>query len=251
VIGYNNAVDASSPDAEAVVGAAKMAIQATNNSLRPLFQASVQLIERTTRGIALMIQDSIEFNYDAFVRAIGTQATETIKYGKKLALNQFAIKVELLPDDEEKMYLDQLIVRGLELGTLTTSDAILLRQEMKQDVKLAAQLMIYLENKNRKNRLAEEKAKVDYNTQQQVQSGQAVAQSNMESEQAIAQRKDQSLILEYTLKDQLGEKEHQRALELEKLKGVNQIAVADVTHDHSVRQSALDNSFSAGKEKTL
>jgi hypothetical protein len=251
VIGYNNAVDASSPDAEAVVGAAKMAIQATNNSLRPLFQASVQLIERATRGIALMIQDSISENYDAFVRAIGTQATETIKYGKALALNQFAIKVELLPDEEEKMYLDQLIERGLEQGTLMTSDAILLRQEMKQDVKLAAQLMIYLENKNRKNRMAEEKSKVDYNTQQQVQSGQAVAQAQMEAEFNIAKRKDESLSLEYSLKDQLEERNHQRNMELEKLRGQNQVIVAEVSHEHAVRQSALDNSFKSNAETAV
>ncbi len=243
VIGYNNAVDASSPDAEAVVGAAKMAIQATNNSLRPLFQASVQLIEKITRGLALMIQDNIENNYDAFVRAIGTQATETIKYGKKLALNQFAIKVELLPDEEEKMYLDQLIVRGLELGTLTTSDAIILRQEMKQDVKLAAQLMVYLENKNRKARMSEEKAKVDYNTQQQVQSGQAVAEANMQAEQAIVQSKGQLLTLEYTLKDQLDAKNHEREMQREMLKGENALKVADAGHDHVVRQVALEKSY--------
>ena len=251
VLSYNSAVDASSPDTEAVVGAAKMAIQATNNALRPLFQSSVQLIEKISRGLGLMVQDSIEGNYDAFVRAIGSQATETIKYGRKLALNQFAIKVELLPDDEEKMQLEQLIAVAQEKESLTTSDILLIRQEMKQDVKLAGQLMVHLENKNRKNRMAEEKAKVDYNAQQQQQSAVVTAQATAETEASINKGKADLLVLEYTLKSKLSAQEHGQDMQLEDKKGQNALMEQEAQHNHTIRGEAFKGAINTESAPAL
>jgi len=243
VIGYNSAVDASSPDVETAVGTSKMAIQATNNAIRPLYQAFVRLIEKAARGTALMIQQSITFNYDDFVRAIGAQATKTIEYGKKLAYNQFAIKIELLPDDEEKMALDNLVTLGLEKGTLTTSDAVRIRQEMKQDVKIASQFMVYLEGKNRKDRMEEAAAQQQQNGAIQKES--AIVAAKAQSDAAIAQvnAETESEKVIYGLKGQLSAQEHlQKMDEIRLQMGMQKstsIETAHINHDSNIAVEAF------------
>lgn len=248
VIGYNSAVDASSPDQEAVVGAAKMAIQATNNALRPLYAVHALLIEKVAKSLALMIQDSIEYNEDAFLRAIGAQATETIKYGKKLALHQFAIKVELLPDEEERMDLMNLMALGIENEQLFPSDAILIKQQAKQDVKLASQLLVYLEEKNRKDKMQQAKSQVDYTTQQQIESGRAVAESNMEAASFEAMQKGNLIKLQGFVDDQNAEKAHQRKMKEIVAEGNIDKEVAQITHDNNLRATAFDHAIAPKKE---
>jgi len=189
VIGYNSAVDASSPDSEALVGTQKMAVQASNNALRPIFTYANDLIVRQVRRIALMIQDSIAYNNEAFIGAIGAYSTETLNYGKKIAFNQFAIDIEMLPDDEERMQLEGLINLGIEQGVLMPSDVVRVRAVLKEDVKSAAQLMVLLEEKNRKNAEASKMADIEANGQMQMQSAQVAAQSNAELDKIVTANK--------------------------------------------------------------
>jgi hypothetical protein len=246
VIGYNTAVDGSSPDTKALVGVNKMAVSATNNALRPLYQHSIDLITRQARRLALMIQDSISLNNEAFIQSIGAWSTETIEYGKKIAFNQFAINIELLPDEEEKMQIEQLIQLGIKSGTITVSDAIRIRQVLKEDVKLGAQLMVLLEEKNRKNRMEEQKALTEQNGQVQIQSGQAVAQANAEAEMQISDSKGKLLKLEYSLKAKLSAQEHQQVME--QIGGKNQGAeVVAVVNSHA--KENVQETINEGKKE--
>lgn len=249
VIGFNSAVDASSPDAEAVVGAAKMAIQATNNALRPLYQAHLLLIERVSKSLTIMIQDSIKFNYDAFTRAIGAQATETINYGKKLALHQFAIKIEVLPDEEERMDLLNDLAIAQQNQTLKPSQVIMIKQQAKTNVKLAAQLMVYLEEKNAEEAMAQKRQEIEYNGQVQVQSGQAVAAANMEADQQATKNKADLIKLQGFVDRQNDAAKHKEDMEalIVKIQGDKDIAA--MNHDNQIRHTAFDAVVNKKPEK--
>ncbi len=251
VIGYNSAVDGSSPDAEAVVGAAKMAIQATNNALRPLYHAHVQLIERASKGLAVMIQDSIKYNQDAFYRSIGTQATKTIEYGKDLAMHQFGIKIEMLPDDEEKMDLINMLQAAIDKETVYTSDVFEIRAQMKSDVKLAAQLLVLAENRKRRQMMQEEKAKVDYTTQQQTASGEATAAANADAEERMNASKAELLLLQANLEDRNAARNHNRVMEQIGLKNQGAKEVQETKNDGEMRHTAFETAITPKEEAVL
>src|SRR3990172_2989420 len=137
VIGYNTAVDGSTPDPKTLVGVQKLAVNGTNSSLSPLNFAYIRLIERTADRLSLIIQDSMEFENEAFSRSIGRFAAEIIKYGKKISLVEFGIKIQLLPDEAERAQIEFLIQTALANKEIKTSDAIMIRQVLKQNVKLA------------------------------------------------------------------------------------------------------------------
>jgi len=228
VIGYNTAVDASSPDSNAGIGVNKMAIQATNNALRPTYDAVMNVILRQAKRLALMVQDSIEFNFEAFSMAIGQYATETIEYGRELAMNQFAIDIEFMPDDEERMQVEGYIALGLEGGTLTVSDAIRVRAVLKEDVKLAAQLLALLEEKNRKNKMAESLKLQEQNAMVQSQAAQQAAQANVQSQQAILRFETEKLKVEYALKAEFEKKMFEQEMALQQLKNEGAYTVAEI-----------------------
>ena len=241
VIGYNSAVDASSPDSNAGLGINKMAIQATNNSLRPLYQAALTLILKQTKRIALMVQDSMEYNTEAFSMAIGEYATETIEYGKKIAFNQFAIDIEFLPDDEEKMQIEGMIALGIQNGTLMTSDLIRIRSVLKEDVKLAAQLLALLEDKNRKNKLNESLKMQEQNALVQGQAAQQASEANMQAEQAILQTKIELIKAEYNFKNDFEQKQFEREMALQQLKNEGIYTVAEINTGGKVKVQEAAN----------
>ena len=239
VIGYNTAVDASSPDANALVGVQNNAIQATNNSLRPIFNSFLRLTEDLSKDVALMIQDSIEQDSEAFMQAIGTQATKTLAYGKALAFVQMGIKIELLPDTEEKAQINQLIQLGIQNQMLTPSDVIRIRQVLKENDKLAAQLLVYLEEKNRKNKMQEAQANIQNTSQAQQQSAQVASQMKQQELQLEAQTKTQLLRAEFELKGKLSAQEHQQIMEQIAGKNVGIENQANINAGKAVKVQAI------------
>lgn len=228
VIGYNSAVDASSPSAEALVGVQEHAIQATNDSLAPLFDAHLDLVEATAQEIGLMIQDCIEYNNEAFIDAIGKAATDTLKEGRDMALVELGIKIELLPDDNEKAQLNQLIQLGIEQQVLTPSDVVRIYSVMKEDVKLAARWLIFLEEKNRKNKMEEAAQQQQQNGQIQKQSAQVAAQAQAQLDQELTKNKIIVMQTQNQLDMQKLQMEFELQMKLQGLKNEGSATVAEI-----------------------
>ena len=231
VIGFNSAVDASTPNTESLVGVQKMAAQATQNALRPIYNAHIRLIEKSIKRVALMIQDSMEFNEEAFKMALGQQAAATIKHGRKIAANQFAIVIEIAPDEEDRIEINNLIALGLQSLTLNPSDAIRIRQELKYSTKLASQLLVLLEAKNKKEKQKESQMLQEQNGQIQQQSAQVAEQAKTQSAMAINQAEMEKMQLEYRLKNEFATAQLQRDLAIEAAKGQNMSQVAMINND--------------------
>lgn len=234
VVGINPNVDPITAKPNVGLGVQDNAIQATNDSLRPLYNAHLKVVEITAKEIALMIQDCLEYDNEAFVNAIGAQATKTLEMGKKLAMAQMGIKIELLPDDKEKQDLSELLALGIQNKTLNSSDAFRIKQMMKEDVKLAAQLLVYLENRNRKNMEAAAAAQQQQNGDIQVQSAQAASQAQAELDQVLTQNKIAILQAQAELENLNKEKEFQRALALQQLKNEGLYTVAEIQAGNKV-----------------
>lgn len=247
VIGYNSAVDASSPDSEALVGLQKMAAQASNNALRPLYQFANNLIVRQAKRIALMVQDSIVYNNKAFMDAIGSYSTDTITYGKKIAYNQFAINIELLPDEEEKLQLENLIGLGINQGILMPSDVVRVRQVLKEDVKSAAQLMVLFEERNRKNAQAAKTADIQNNGQVQMQSAQAASQAQAQLDQAITANKIAVINAQAEIDMKKIEFEYSLQMQLQSLKnqGADTVAYINTGGRKDVQEAANQGKVAA------
>lgn len=252
VIGFNSAVDASSPPVDALVGTQKLAAQASNNALRPLNESFIRIVEKLASRLTLMIQDSMEYDNKGFINSISRYAVNTIKYGKKISLNEFGIKVQFMPDEEERAEILQLIAIGLQNGTLKTSDAITIKQVLKSNVKLAAQYLILRERKNAEQKQKESALLQQQNAEVQSQSAQAASAADAQAQAAIMEAEKAKMKYEYELKNQFEEMQLQRELKKIEAQNIGKIQVQQVSnvgkekvvekqHESNLSQSVFDN----------
>jgi len=228
VTGLNEARDGSAPERDALVGIQKMAANASNTATKHILQASMYLTLRACENISLRIADCLDFPLTAKVleQSITTYNASTLKEIKSLNLHDFGIYLELEPDEEEKMMLEQNIQVALQSGTIDLDDAIDIRQI--KNLKLANQLLKL--RKTKKQKMVQEQQMANINAQAQanqqtaqqtalfeVQKQQALTQETINVERAKANFAIEKLQTEMQLKQQLLEQEFQYNMQLAQL----------------------------------
>ena len=176
VTGLNEARDATSPDRNALVGVQKLAAANSNTATRHILQSMLYLTVKGAECLSLRIADIVQYSptKNAFIQAIGAHNVATLEEIKNLHLYDFGIFIELLPDEEEKMILENNIQQSLAQQSIDLDDAIDLREI--RNIKLANQLL-----------KVKRKKKAEKDQQMQQQNIQAQAQANAQQQQAAAQ----------------------------------------------------------------
>tara|TARA_Y100001938_G_scaffold134160_1_gene194328 strand:- start:1434 stop:3857 length:2424 start_codon:yes stop_codon:yes gene_type:complete len=228
VTGLNEARDGSTPDAKALVGVQKLAAANSNTATRHILNAGLYLTAETAECLSLRISDIIEYSptKDAFIQAIGVHNVATLEEMSNLHLYDFGIFIELAPDEEEKMMLENNIQVAVAQQGIDLEDAIDLR-EIK-NVKLANQLLkIRRKKKQEKDQQVQQEniqAQNEANIQAQqaaaqleIQKQQAVSQAQAQLEQMKAQMDAQKLQQEAQIKAQLMEQEFQYNMQLRQI----------------------------------
>jgi len=189
VTGLNEARDGSMPDKNALVGVQKLAAANSNTATRHILQAGLFLTAEVAECLSLRISDIIEYSptKEAFIQAIGSHNVATLDEMKKLHLYDFGIFIELMPDEEEKMMLENNIQMALQRGNIELEDAIDLR-EIKS-VKLANEMLKIRRKKKQERDQAIQRQNIQMQSQANAQSAQAAAQAEMQKEQVLTQSK--------------------------------------------------------------
>jgi hypothetical protein len=178
VTGLNEARDGSMPDKNALVGVQKLAAANSNTATRHILQSGLFLTTQVAECLSLRISDIIEYSptRDAFIQAIGAHNVATLSEISDLHLRDFGIFIELQPDEEEKMMLENNIQMAIQQQTIDLEDAIDLREI--RNTKLANQLLKI----RRKKKMDKDQATAERNMQMQSQMNQQAAQVAMQAE---------------------------------------------------------------------
>ena len=191
VTGLNEARDGTTPDKNALVGVQKLAAANSNTATRHILQSGLFLTSEVCEALSLRISDIIEYSptKDAFIQAIGSHNVAVLKEMSNLHLYDFGIFLELQPDEEERMMLENNVQVALQQQIIELADAIDIR-EIK-NIKLANQLL----KLRRKKKLEKDQQIQMQNMQQQAQlnqqSAQAAAQAEVQKNQALTQSQAQ------------------------------------------------------------
>ncbi len=242
VTGYNpSSIGAAANDQ--LVGVGEMQNQATDNTLAPLKDDYRELVETIAQETALMCQDKIQYGdgLEVFKNAIGTEAVSTIAALKGLPQCELGIRITYMPDKKEQDRLTRKIELALQEQLITLADSVRVEEQAKTDVKLAIQLLVYLEKKNEKQKAATAQANTQGNTQSQIQSAQAAEQAKQSTIQVESQSKAQLMQLEYSLKDKNDDAAHKRRMEELMLVNDAKINMSKVEHDNKLLHTAFDN----------
>ena len=186
VTGLNEAVDATTPDKNALVGVQKLAAANSNTATRHILQSMMFLTVEVAECLSLRISDIVEYSptKNAFIQAIGAHNVATLDELKELHLHDFGIFIELLPDEEEKMLLENNIQQALAQQLIELDDAIDLREV--RNLKLANQLLKVKRKRKLERDQIIQQQNIQAQSEAQQQQVQAQAQAEMQKNQAKA-----------------------------------------------------------------
>jgi len=216
--GINEAMDASSPKGDALVGVRQQAIAAGNNAIYDITNASLVLFKKVCEDIVKCIQiippESVLMK--VYQNAIGDTNMEVLSSFGDLPMYNFGVQVHKEMEDEEKQFLEQNIQVALSQKEIDLEDAMAIR-DMK-DINQAERLLVV----RRKKRMKEMQAQAQQNSQMQSQQAQqaamAASQAKQQEMQMEAQLKAQELQLKNQLEAQLEEVKHGFRREIEMIK---------------------------------
>ncbi len=234
VTGLNEARDASTPDPEALVGVQKLAAYNSNVATRHILQGALYLGIRVAENVSLRLADCLEHDLlaEALKSSISSFNVATLDEIDHLNLYDFGIFLELEPDEEERMQLEQNIQIALQTEGINLEDAIDIRQI--NNIKLANQLLKLRRKKKQQALLQQQQLNIQLQAESnaksaeqaamyEVQKQQAVAETQLQIEQGKAQLDQLKIEKEGQIKKELMQLEFQYQMELAKLS--NQVTV--------------------------
>jgi len=114
--GINQIADASTPSTEMPVGTSEIALAATNNALRPIYSAYLNLKERTAKNIGLRLQLLIKHDkeaYKGYMPVIGSIGVKVISVGADVVDADYYIKYEAKPTEKRKEVIRQAAIAAM------------------------------------------------------------------------------------------------------------------------------------------
>jgi hypothetical protein len=191
VTGLNEARDASTPNPDALVGVQKLAALNSNTATRHILEGSLFITKRLSEALSCRIADILEYSdfKEEFTMQIGKYAVGILDEIKDLYLHDFGIFIEVAPDEEERAQLEANIQMALQRDQISLEDAIDIRQ--MKNLKLANELLKMKRKDKQRIDMEQEQAKIEMQTQGNIQSSQASAQAALQKVQAESQAKAQ------------------------------------------------------------
>ena len=236
VTGLNEARDASTPDANSLVGVQKLAAANSNTATRHILQSGLFLTSEVASGVSLRISDILEYSptREAFIQKIGNHNVGTLDELTELHLYDFGIFIELAPDEEEKAMLENNIQVALSKGIIDLEDAIDVRNI--KNVKLANEVLKIRRKKKAERDQELQERNIESQAQANAQAQQAAAQAEVQKQQALVQT---SLQLE----------QGKSALEEQKLMKEAEIKKQLMNHEFEINMKLKEMELKVLKEK--
>ena len=189
VTGLNEARDGSKPTSDSLVGLQKLAVAASNTATKHILNSYLFITLRTCENIMLRTSDSIEFalTEEALKNSISTWNVGQLKDTSNIHLADYGIYFNLVPDEEEKVQLENNIQAALQSGSINLEDAIDIRQI--HNLKLANQMIKLKRKKAAEAAQAANEANIAAQGQANAQASEAAAMAEVQKQQAVLDTK--------------------------------------------------------------
>jgi hypothetical protein len=221
--GINQIADASSPNPEQSVGGSEIALAATNNALRPIYSAYIDIKERTAKNISLRLQLLIKHNeeaYKGYMPVIGRIGVQVISVGADTVDANYYIKYEAKPTEKRKETIKQAAISAMSpdrdgIIGIELSDYLMIERLLESgNLKYAE---AYLNHKTKKNKERQLNLQRENMTLDKQREQEAIQIKGQEALKLVQTKTDEAIRL-YAEKKKIDEAfaqaEHKRAMEL-------------------------------------
>ena len=195
-IGVNEYREGSGVNPKLGLGVQQAQIQASNNATDFIYDAYLSLYQQTAFKISLLLYDSVIYG--------GKQYAEYLN-PEKVTGRTFDVKIEVMPDEKERQFLEGMIQTALSSGMIEFEDAFRVRGI--KNTKLAEMYLTKAKSNKQKQEMERAKQNSEMNAQSQQQSIQAKAQADAQLQQLEGQSKIAVVSAEMSMKQELSSQE--------------------------------------------
>jgi hypothetical protein len=195
-IGVNEYREGSGVNPKLGLGVQQAQIQASNNATDFIYDAYLSLYQQTAFKISLLLYDSVIYG--------GRQYSEYLN-PEKVSGKTFDVKIEVMPDEKERQFLEGMIQTALSAGMIEFEDAFKVRGI--KNTKLAEMYLTKAKSNKQKQEMEKARQNSEMNAQSQQQSIQAKAQADAQLQQLEGQSKIAVVSAEMSMKQELSSQE--------------------------------------------
>ena len=212
-LGVPQGMDATLPDERTLVGVQKLAAASSGTATKHILQGGLDISQRAGTAIALRLKDIFKYSHlkEAYIQAIGREDVKTLRELKKYHLHDLSVFIELLPDVEEKMELNESLNIALEAGQITIAD----RAEIKSidNIKQATQVLKIRIKKNEELKAKREQEMVKVNAEENGKAAERASKAKIE--EIMAKEAAARETLTHKTNQRLRELEFEKQMEME------------------------------------
>jgi hypothetical protein len=195
-IGVNEYREGSGVNPKLGLGVQQAQIQASNNATDFIYDAYLSLYQQTAFKISLLLYDSVIYG--------GKQYSEYLN-PEKVSGKTFDVKIEVMPDEKERQFLEGMIQTALSAGMIEFEDAFKVRGI--KNTKLAEMYLTKAKSNKQKQEMEKARQNSEMNAQSQQQSIQAKAQADAQLQELEGQSKIAVVSAEMSMKQELSAQE--------------------------------------------
>ena len=197
--GISGPADASNPDPNQSVRGSELALSATSNTLKPLYDGYISIKAAVADNVSYKVQLLIQTDkkvYEAYYPVVGKAKLQTLEIAGKLSASSFGIDIEARPTNEIKADIKEQIKIGMQVGregqsSLSSSQGLMLLNMIENgtSLKLVTTMLQYYEKKDQE-RLDEkatanieqqgEQARLNQETASKLKDAELVQANNLE-----------------------------------------------------------------------
>ena len=216
--GINEAMDASSPKGDALVGVREQAIAAGNNAIYDITNASMILYKKVCEDIVKCLQIIPEESAlrNIYENAVGSENMKVLASFGDLPMYNFGVQVQKEMESSDKQYLEQSLQIALGQKEIDLEDAMMVRS--MKDVNQAERLLIVKRKKRQKSQQAIALQNSQMQSEQAQAASQAASQAKQQEMQMEAQLDAQRIQLKAQAEIQVAQALHELHKEIEVIK---------------------------------
>ena len=216
--GINEVMDASTPKADSLVGVREQAMQASNNAIYNITNASMMLFKKVCSDIVkcLQILPSESVVYRVYANAIGENNMKVLSSFNDLSMYNFGVKVVKEMETQDKQSLEQMIQVSLGQQEIDLEDVLAIRD--LKDINQAQRLLMVRRKKRQAKKQQEQMAMQQQQQQMQMQAEQMKQQMEAQRVQAEAQIEMQKIQAKAQAEIEVSKVTHEQRKEIEMIR---------------------------------
>ena len=195
-IGVNEYREGAQVNPKLGLGVQQSQIQASNNATDFIYDAYLNIYQQTSFKIALLLYDSVLYGGKQYEEYLNPDSVKG---------RVFDVMIEVMPDDKEKQFVEQMVQTALSAGIIEFEDAFRIRSI--KNTKLAEMYLSKAKSIKEQKEMQKAQMNSQMNAQAQQQSIQVKAQADAQLQQVEAQTKAAIITTEMKHKQELSQQE--------------------------------------------